>query len=180
MEYSFLNKYVEIQGYKHDGRMHRIWDSPYCVYEDSSYIVLCSNNIKVIEHDFRVWYTKEPAVMLFFKNRWMNIVAMFKKNGLTYYVNLASPYIVDNSIIKYIDYDLDIKLFPNNKIRLIDVKEYALNKKIYDYSEDINTILKFNVEEINSLMKKREFPFNDDIIKEYYEKYKAIKGKKDE
>ena len=67
-----LNTYVEVQGYKHDGRMHRIWDSPFCVEDNEDYIVLVSYKTKVIEHDFRVWYTKESAVMIFFKHEWKN------------------------------------------------------------------------------------------------------------
>ena len=115
-------KWVEVQGYKHDGRMHRIWDSTYVIDETDEYVVVSSKKVKVIEHDFRIWYTKEPAIMVFFKDKWWNIIAMFKKGGITYYVNLASPFIIDKQKIKYIDYDLDIKKYPNKEIRLIDVK----------------------------------------------------------
>ena len=64
---NLLNKWIEIQGYKHDGRMHRIWDNVFVVEETEEYIVVASTKTKVIEHDFRVWYTKEPAIMIFFK-----------------------------------------------------------------------------------------------------------------
>ena len=93
---SLEGKWIEVQGYKHDGRMHRIWDSVYVVEDNEEYIAVASLKTKVVEHDFRVWYTKEPAVMIFFKKRWRNVIAMLKKSGLTYYVNLASPYIIDN------------------------------------------------------------------------------------
>lgn len=73
---------------------------------------------------------------------------MFKKGGITYYVNLASPYIFDKGRIKYIDYDLDIKKYPNNLIRLIDVKEYGYHKKKYQYGDDIDRILRYNINEI--------------------------------
>ena len=90
------NRWIEIQGYKHDGRMHRIWDSVFVVDETEEYIVVASTKTKVVEHDFRIWYTKEPAIMIFFKNRWWNVIAMLKKVGITYYVNLASPFVYDN------------------------------------------------------------------------------------
>ena len=63
-------KWVEVQGYKHDGRMHRIWDSTYVIDETDEYVVVSSKKVKVIEHDFRIWYTKEPAIMVFFKDKW--------------------------------------------------------------------------------------------------------------
>ena len=174
-----VNTYVEVQGYKHDGRMHRIWDSPFCVEDNEEYIVLVSYKTKVIEHDFRVWYTKESAVMIFFKHEWKNIIAMLKNNGITYYVNLASPYIIDSKFIKYVDYDLDMKLYPNNKIRLIDVKEYDFNRKRYGYGEDINKILRYNIFKIEKEMKKRVFPLDDNNILEYYSNFKKIRNIKE-
>lgn len=161
-------KWIEIQGYKHDGRMHRIWDSVYVVDETDEYIVVTSTKTKVIEHDFRAWYTKEPAVMIFFKNKWWNVIAMLKKNGITYYVNLASPFILDNNRIKFIDYDLDVKLYPTNEIKIIDVKEYGYHRKKYGYSDEIDTILRYNLKSIKASMQSEEFPFIDEKIKEYY------------
>lgn len=177
---SLEGKRVEIQGYKHDGRMHRIWDSVYCLEDNDEFIAFASKKTKVVEHDFRVWYSKEPAVMIFFKKRWMNVIAMFKKTGITYYVNLASPIIKDNGFVKYIDYDLDLKLYPSSSVKLIDVKEYAYHRELYAYSEDIDKILKYNIQEIKKNMEERVFPFDDSKINELYSKFKDYEGRKNE
>lgn len=161
-------KRIEIQGYKHDGRMHRIWDSVFVVEENEEYVIVASKRTKVVEHDLRIWHTKEPAVMIFSKKKWWNVIAMIKRGGIVYYVNLASPFIVDRNCVKYIDYDLDIKLYPTNEVKLIDVKEYGYHRKKYGYGEDIDRILKFNITEVKSHMEKREFPFIDDKINDFY------------
>ena len=171
-------KWVEVQGYKHDGRMHRIWDSTYVIDETDEYVVVSSKKVKVIEHDFRIWYTKEPAIMVFFKDQWWNIIAMNKKGGITYYVNLASPFIIDKQKIKYIDYDLDIKKYPNQEIRLIDVKEYGYHRKKYGYGDEIDKILRYNINQIKKKMVNKEFPFNDEKIKEYYKQFEEETKKK--
>lgn len=164
MKSVLVNKRTNVQGYKHDGTMHRIWNSVFVVEENEEYIAVASIKTKVIENNLRFWFTKEPAVMIFFKKRWYNVIAMIKNDGITYYVNLASPYVIDNYSIKYIDYDLDLKLFPNDGIKLIDVKEYSFHKEKYKYGDDIDKILKFNIKEIEDVMKKRIFPFNDSEI----------------
>ena len=170
-------KWIEIQGYKHDGRMHRIWDSVYVLDETEEYIVVCSTKTKVVEHDFRIRYTKEPAIMVFFKNSWWNVIAMLKKTGITYYVNLASPFIVDSQKIKYIDYDLDLKMYPNGDIKVIDVREYGFHRKKYGYSEDIDTILRYNLVAVKKEMQDKNFPFNKDKIVAYYEQFvKEVKN----
>ena len=168
---SSKNKWIEIQGYKHDGRMHRIWDSVYILEQTDDYIVAASKKTKVIEHDFRIWYTKEPAIMIFFTKHWWNVIAMLKKAGITYYVNLASPYVVDDKKIKYIDYDLDLKLYPNHDIRLIDVKEYGYHRKKYNYSEEIDQILRYNISQVKHYMEENRFPFDDAKIKEYFDRF---------
>ncbi len=177
---SLKNRWIEIQGYKHDGRMHRIRDNVYVVDETVDFIVVVSKKTKVVEHDFRIWYTKEPAVMIFFKKHWWNVIAMLKKIGITYYVNLASPYVIDAQRVKYIDYDLDVKLYPNKDIRVIDVKEYSYHKKKYNYSDEIDKILRYNILQIKDYMTKKIFPFDDDIIKKYYNTFIEETKKEDD
>lgn len=178
--FNLKGKWIEIQGYKHDGRMHRIWDSVYVLEDNEEYIVVASTKTKVVEHDFRVWYTKEPAIMIFFKHHWWNVIAMLKNVGITYYVNLASPYIIDNGRVKYIDYDLDMKLFPNHEIKVIDVREYGYHRKKYGYSEEIDKILRYNLNDIKLAMQNKEFPFNEEVIQNYYDEFLRLtqKGKK--
>ena len=96
---------------------------------------------------------------------------MLKKSGLTYYVNLASPFVIDSKRIKYIDYDLDLKLYPNNDIRLIDVKEYGYHRKKYNYGADIDQILRYNINQVKHYMENGLFPFNDEKIKNYYDTF---------
>lgn len=174
---SLKGNWIEVQGYKHDGTMHRIWDSVYVIDETDDYIVAVSTKTKVVENNYRVRYTKEPAVMIYFKKLWWNVIAMIKKTGITYYVNLASPFVEDYRRIKYIDYDLDIKKYPTNEIRLIDVREYGYHKKLYRYSDDIDKILRYNTKEIEEKMRKNEFPFIDDEINNYYKKFLEMKEK---
>lgn len=176
---SLKGKWIEVQGYKHDGRMHRIWDSVFVAEETDNYIVVASNRTKVIEHDFRIWHTKEPAIMIFLKDRWFNVIAMLKDIGVTYYVNLASPYLIDKSIVKYIDYDLDMKLYPTNQIKIIDVREYTYHKRKYGYSDDIDTILRYNLKSIKNMMLTGEFPFQDDAIRNFYNSFLKMTKKEE-
>ena len=83
---------------------------------------------------------------------------MIRPNGISYYCNLASPYVLDDEALKYIDYDLDIKIFPDGKRKLLDVDEYKDHRQLMGYSSDIDAILKDNVQELDvGLMRKRAF-----------------------
>jgi len=172
---SYVGKWVDIQCFKHDGKLHRIWDRGCVVYDDDDYIAIAAKRANVVENNGRKWYTKEPAVTVFSKKEWFNVICMLKKDfGITYYCNIASPCIIDKQTIKYIDYDLDLKLYPNNEIRVLDEREYKENKKKYHYSDELDEVIRYELKKAKDSMKLRAFPYNDDTIMELYEFYLDI------
>ena len=96
---------------------------------------------------------------------------MIKQDGICYYCNIASPTIIDKSYIKYIDYDLDAKLFPDKSIRVLDEKEYDNHKKSFGYGDDLDTVLHYQIQQIIESMKEKKYPFNDDKINAYYKDF---------
>ena len=151
-----VGRWYNIRCYKHNGALHRVWDRGLVLENNNDFIVIASKKAKVVESNGRCWFTKEPAVTIFSKKEWWNI---------------ASPSIIDKDSIKYIDYDLDAKLFHDNEIRVLDEKEYLHHKKTYEYSDELDAVLKNQTKEIVERMKKRVFPFDDQMINDYYNKY---------
>ena len=129
---------VLIHCYKHDGNIHRSWDEAVLLKKNDDYIVFGNNKTIVTESDGRTWRTKEPAIMYFFKDKWFNIIAQIKKDGIYYYCNIASPYIIEENTIKYIDYDLDLRIFPSGDYKILDKGEYKYHKRIMNYSDELD------------------------------------------
>ena len=73
---------IEIHCYKHNGKIHRIWEETVIIEETDEYIIAGNYKTKVIENDGRYHFTKEPAIIFFYKNNWFNIIAQFKSFGL--------------------------------------------------------------------------------------------------
>ena len=166
-------RWVRIQAYKHDGSFHRMWSHSYLIDENDDFYILISVRSKVNESNGRVWHTKEPALFILSKNRWFNVIAMMKENtpGITYYVNLASPTIYDQGFLKYIDYDLDVKLYPDGVSRLLDQKEYSRHSSELHYDDKIKARLDEELENIKKMMEEKIFPFVDEKIFDYYNKF---------
>ena len=171
---SLFNHWVAIQCYKHNGSLHRCWDRGLVLANNDDYVVVATKRAKVVESNGRRWFTKEPAVTIFSKKEWWNVICMLKNDGICYYCNIASPALVNSRMIKYIDYDLDAKLFPSGDIRILDEKEYLKHKNIYHYSDDLDTVLKYQIKEVVNKMKNREWPFEDERIKKYYDKFLEV------
>ena len=137
--------FITIQSYKHDGSLHRTWRDTMVLKTTENAVIGVNDHTLVTEADGRRWVTREPAIVYFHKKYWFNIIAMIRDNGISYYCNLASPYILDQEALKYIDYDLDVKVFADGEKKLLDVDEYETHKKEMHYSPDIDYILKEHV-----------------------------------
>ncbi len=131
----------QIQCYKHNGKIHRAWDEAIVLDIKEDYIVFGNNRTQVIESSGNYWRTKEPAVMYYFKDKWFNIIAQMKKDGIYYYCNIASPYIIEENTIKYIDYDLDLRIFPSGEYKVLDRLEYKYHKKLMNYPNDLDYVI---------------------------------------
>ncbi|MEG1146945.1 MAG: DUF402 domain-containing protein, partial [Bacilli bacterium] len=116
--------------------------------------------------------TREPAIMFFYKNEWFNIIAQLKPFGLYYYCNIASPYIIDEDVIKYIDYDLDLRVFSDGGFKVLDRNEYKYHKKIMNYSSELDTVINMGLTKLIEIKKKNQFPFQEEVINKYYDEYK--------
>ena len=171
----------EIHCYKHNGKIDRVCDESIILDVTDDYIVCGNNKPNLTESNGKTHKTKETAIIFFYKKRWFNILAQLKKYGLFYYCNIASPFIIDEKIIKYIDYDLDLRVFPDGSFRILDKNEYKYHSKLMHYPKEIDEILKYELSNLIDMNRNKEFPFNKDVIDKYYEKYlNLIKNKENE
>ena len=165
------NKKYIIHAYKHNGVIHRTWDEAVFIEKKNGAYIFANQNTKVVESYGRSWRTKEGAVLFFYDNNWYNIIGQLKKQGICYYCNIASPFILENNVIKYIDYDLDLRVFPNFKYKTLDRNEYNFHKNQMNYPENVQKILEYELEKLKRRAKEKEFPFKHEIVYEYYRKY---------
>lgn len=174
-----IGKKYFIHSYKHDGKIHRAWDEAVLLEINDDYLIFGNNKTKVTESDGRSWKTKEPAILYFYYKDWFNIIGQCKKDGVYYYCNIASPFIIEEDTIKYIDYDLDLRVFPNGSFKVLDRGEYKYHKRVMGYSKDLDKILRSELTKLIEKARTHEKEFSSETILDYYEKYKKIvkKGK---
>ena len=173
MEKYYIGQKFQIQCYKHNGKPHRSWDEAVLIDIKKDYMVFANNKTLVIESEGNTWKTKEPAIMYFFKNEWFNVITQLKKDGITYYCNIATPYIIEEGTIKYIDYDLDLRIFSNGSYKILDKMEYQYHKRVMKYSDELDYVVNNAMNElIDAYKKNKDNIFFFFLNKKYYEIYK--------
>ena len=91
------------------------------------------------------------------------------------YCNIASPYVIDANAVKYIDYDLDLRVFPDGSFKVLDRGEYNYHKTQMKYSKDLDFIIRKELSNLIDLVRNKEWPFKHEEIIRYYEIYKKLK-----
>ena len=151
---------VYIQSFKHDGSLHRTWATGFVIEANEKRIVAVTDHALVSEADGRRWVTKEPAVCFFYPDRWYNVICMIRKGGVHYYCNIASPSLVDEEAIKNIDYDLDVKIFPNGKFIILDEDEYQQHSRQMQYSQKLDVVIRQGLQNVLNDIALKKSPFD--------------------
>ena len=92
-----------------------------------------------------------------------------------YYCNIATPFIIEENTIKYIDYDLDLRIFPKGDYKILDKLEYEYHKNKMNYSDDLDVVINEALNELIDEYKTGISMFDTVKNKEYLNIYMKIK-----
>lgn len=162
---------IQIHSYKHNGLIHRIWSETTVLKGTKSLLIGANNRTTVTESDGRTWITREPAICYFHSRYWFNIIGMLRSDGIYYYCNLSSPFVIDGKALKYIDYDLDIKVFPDFSYIILDEDEYDAHRKEMGYPDVIDQILKMHMDKLIEMIQQKQGPFEPGFIDNWYGRF---------
>src|SRR5690625_2192994 len=165
---------VKIESYKHNGTIHRIWQNNTILHVTAEQVIGVNEATLVVESDGREWVTEEPGVFYFSKKWWFNVIGLLQEDDVYYYCNLSSPFVYEHKSIKYIDYDLDVVVYPDMTYHLVDVAEFHKNKKRMNYPRDLQYILDEATEHIVTLIERQEEPFSVEKTKYWYEQFLKV------
>ena len=162
---------IQIHSYKHNGSIHRVWQETMVLKGTKNIVIGANEKTLVTESDGRTWLTREPSICYFHGDHWFNIICMLREDGVYYYCNMSSPFVFDNQSIKYIDYDLDVKVFPDMTYTLLDEDEYEQHRKEMNYPDEIDKILNRNLAILVGWIQQRRGPFAPDFIEVWTNRY---------
>lgn len=98
---------------------------------------------------------------------------MIRKTGVHFYCNIASPTLYDGEALKYIDYDLDLKVFPDYKYKILDEEEYQQHKAAMNYSDELDDILHLQLSQLIDMAMNMSGPFRPGFAQHWYHYYQS-------
>lgn len=158
---------LKVQAYKFNGLLYRQWNQAKIIYNNEKHIVLILYKTKVTELNGAGWVYKEPVIWFMPKKQNFNCLILIKKNGFYRYINLASTPIFEDDTIKFIDYDLDVKCYPQKELKIVDRDEFNTNGKIMKYPDVLKNKILDELSNVIKMYNNFQYFFSDDIIKYY-------------
>ncbi|MBN0919085.1 DUF402 domain-containing protein [[Mycoplasma] gypis] len=168
-------KFLEIQCYKYDGHLYRQYDGVKIIENNKDYLVTLMLKTKVSEENIN-WVVAEPTLFIFSKHHFFNATVLIRNNQKYVYVNLASPFFIEKNVIKYIDFDLDIKTHLDHDFNVIDWPDFKQNIQNLNYSKELIYKIYNELDYLFLLFNSKKEIFDEDFLDSYVD---LIKNQKD-
>lgn len=153
-----------VHAYKYNGWLYRTVEFPVVIRKEVDFILLYLKKkntitIKNQENSKKSTYYRHEfsKFWLFLTNAWFNVVINIFPDDYSFYVNIASPYIIEENALKYIDFDIDFKIASNNVYQIIDQEEYLQNSRKWSYSPKTQNCIEQAKKEVLKLIKQHWF-----------------------
>ena len=100
-------------------------------------------------------------------DRYYNVFRFHEPDGAfrNFYCNINLPPVFENGVLDYVDLEIDVIVYKDFSYKILDEDEFEENSKIYDYSDELISKTRRTLDEVLTLIKSRNFPFDYDTEK---------------
>lgn len=93
---------------------------------------------------------------------WFNVFRFHEPEGdfRNFYCNLNMPPVFGDGVMDYIDLDIDIVVSKDFSYDILDIEEFKENAVRFNYSEELITNVRFQMENLIEKIHNRDFPFD--------------------
>ena len=89
---------------------------------------------------------------------------------------MSSPILYDDEAMKYIDYDLDIKVEKDGSYKVLDMNEYKRNSSRMQYPAELQKIILLEMQYLKELIENKEYPFTNKAVLGWYKYFRELDG----
>lgn len=155
---------ITVRVLKYDGTEYRRWNARLARRDDSLLILDAEFEFDVKHHLLGEIRRGTRTIEYYWLERWYNVFRFLEADGSTrlFYCNVNMPPTFDGATLSYIDLDIDILVQPDLSYQVLDFEEFEANAARYGYSEEVNRQARAAVDELVTMIERRQFPFAED------------------
>ncbi len=156
-----IGRAIHVVSTKYDGSVHWEFDSFY-IAELGSLLITTNFAGQELTTSDGPWTTPFDTRNHFWSDRWYNIMRCDRPRagGLEYwYCNVTTPAQYDGETVRYIDLDLDVRVFADGTLEVLDEDEFLEHSARMGYPRDVIEQARRAVDELVALARSGQFPF---------------------
>lgn len=95
-------------------------------------------------------------------DRWYNVFRFDEPDGSfrNHYCNISMPPVFADGVLNYVDLDLDVVVWPDRRVVVLDETDFERNALKYGYSAIVRDEAMTALNEVKALASRHEFPFD--------------------
>lgn len=153
---------VIVRVLKYDGALHRSWRAHLMRREESLLILDAAFEDEVQHSQLGLIRRGTVSIEYYWLDSWYNVFRFLEPDGgvRNFYCNVNMPPEFDGRVLSYVDLDMDIVVAPDLSYEILDMDEFEVNAKRYNYPPEVQSRARLALEEIQTLIDTRAFPFD--------------------
>jgi len=152
---------VTVRVCKYDGTEYRRWNA-HLVRRQGSLIVLDGEFESDVQHQLLGRIDRGTrTIEYYWLDRWYNIFWFLENNGSTrlWYCNVNMPPTLDDSVLSYVDLDIDVLVQPDLSYQVLDMDDFERNAQSFNYPAETHRHAHQAVNDLISMIETSQFPF---------------------
>ena len=158
-------KIVTINSRKFDGTIHKTWTANLISQKGNLLTLVGEFEKEIIHTHLGIIRRGTISDEFYWLNGWFNIFRFYELDGSlrNFYCNINMPPKFENNSLDYVDLDIDVLVWKNFSIEILDTDEFAENCERFNYPKEIKERAADSVYAILKLVENRRFPFDIQI-----------------
>ena len=151
---------ITINARKYDGSLRRQWTAGVVSQTEELTIAVGRFEFDVVHSDLGLIHKGTVSFEHFWPNRWYNIFRFHEPDGSlrNYYCNIAIPFTFDDATLEFIDLDIDVVVWPDGRVEVLDRDDFEQNSVNFGYPDDVIAAAEQSLVEIMELIEADRLP----------------------
>jgi len=156
-----LNQEFTINSRRYDLSIRRSWKCRLIEKNEPALVFVGEFEDEVEHSDLGVIQKGTISNEYYWLDRWYNIFVFFNpdKTFRNFYCNINMPPTLGEGMLGYVDLDIDVLVWPDFRIEVLDMDEFESNAAAYSYPAEIREKALATLTELQKMIAACEFPF---------------------
>lgn len=150
---------VKVNSRKFDQSINRSWDCQLLKHSGNNLELLGTFERDVEHSDLGRIQKGTLSVEHFWLDRWYNAFYFFEPNGefRNFYFNITMPPHFSDGVLDYVDLDIDVLVWPDGDVQILDQEEFEQNAISYKYPPTVLSNSSTALSEVLKMVQQGEF-----------------------